>query len=56
MPLVGPGIRLHNGQREDFTREPPSCLLRSMFGVSVNGKPPPTSVFFQRVAFTHILA
>ena len=28
-----------NGQRDDFTREPP-CQLRSMFGGSVSSKPP----------------
>ena len=50
--LIGPGIRPLNDQRDDFTREPPS-LLWSMFGLSVSLKPPLTSVFFERLAFTH---
>ena len=44
--LVGPGIHPKNGQRVNFTRGPP-CLVRSMFGDSVNMKPPLTSVSFR---------
>ena len=50
--LVGPGIHPQNGQRDNFTRWPPT-LLHSTFGDSVGMKPPLTSVFFQRLASTH---
>ena len=53
--LVGPGIHTKNGKSDRFHLEEPR-LQQSVFGTSVNMKPPLTSGFLQRLAFTHIVA
>ena len=50
--LVGLGIHPQNGQRDNFTHEPP-CLNKNSFSVPVTVKSSLNSGFFQKFASTH---
>lgn len=50
--LVGLGIHPRNGQRENFTHEPP-CFHTNSFGVPITIKLSLTSGFFQKFASSH---
>ena len=50
--LAGLGIHPQNGQRDNFTHEPP-CFDANVFGVPIIVKSSLTSGLFQTFAFTH---
>ena len=49
--LVGLGIHFQNGQRDNFSHQPP-CFYANSFGVHINVKSSLTSGFFEKYAST----
>ena len=50
--LVGLGIHFQNGQRDNFSHQPP-CFYANSFGVLITVKSSLTSGFFEKYASTH---